>query len=185
MLALAVALPLVLSVHAVTDDPPIDMTKLHPPVPLAHDSAQGARLLEGVRQTLDERLSRADRRRLGRKVLSERRVRIFAGSFGKGTALVVVDVPLRVEDPSEPRCISGVFTLSADARFATAIVPLQMRPERFAVQGLGDVDGDGRDDIQLFSGSHMHGTSGLIRWNGDELGEHEPLGDTEQELPPP
>ncbi len=144
----------------------MDLSQLRAADPLSHDSATAAIMIEGVRRVLDEELSTLDRRRLGDKVLSERRVQIYEGAFGDGAALVTVNVELRVKDPSEPRSITGVFTLTADGDLATILVPPQMRAEQYAVPHLGDVDADGHDDVHLWTSSPDTTSDTLIRWDG-------------------
>src|SRR5690349_2269869 len=76
-------------------------TAMREPTAIALDSDEGATLLAGVRTVLDEKLSHSDRTRLGRKVLSAKRVHMAAGTFpGSGSAIVTINVPLRMKDPA-------------------------------------------------------------------------------------
>lgn len=137
------------------------------PTVIAHRSEEATALLAGVRTTLDEHLSDADLRRLGRKVLSESRVRMTHGAFPMGGATVVtVNVPLRSRDPSaQPRFISGVFTLDGAGTLASMVVAPKMQAQRFDLARIADLDGDGFDDLELVitgGGSDEHR---IIRWN--------------------
>lgn len=131
--------------------PETDDAKLHAPTFLSARSDEATTLLDGVRTTLDAELSDTDRRRLGRKVLSETRVRIAAGAFPQDGAFVVtVNVPLRSKDPAAPqRFISGVFTLGGAGTLASIVEPPKMQTRRFDLARMGDVDGDGLDDLEL------------------------------------
>jgi hypothetical protein len=128
-----------------------DESKLQTPTFLSHRSDEATALLEGVRTTLDTELSESDRRRLGRKVLSETRVRMAEGAFPQSGAIVVtVNVPLRMKDPlAEQRFISGVFTLDGAGALASIVEPPKMQTRRFDLARIGDVDGDGLDDLEL------------------------------------
>lgn len=121
------------------------------PTAIAHDSERGAALRQGVAGVLDAQLSKSDRTRLGKKVLSARRVAMAEGHFpAGGTAVVTVNVPLRMKDPAaEPRFISGVFTLADDGALASIVVAPKMQASRFELTAIGDTDGDGSDDLQL------------------------------------
>lgn len=131
--------------------PATDDAQLHAPTFLSHRSDDATALLDGVRSTLDAELSETDRRRLGRKVLSETRVRVAAGAFPQAGAFVVtVNVPLRSKDPAAAqRFISGVFTLAGDGTLAAIVEPPKMQTRRFDLARMGDVDGDGFDDLEL------------------------------------
>jgi hypothetical protein len=153
--------------EAAPEDAPIDESKLHPVTPISHDSETGAVLIEGVGRVLEQQLGSLDRRRLGQKVLSERRVSIIEGAFGDGVAIVTVNVELRVKDPSEPQSISGVFTLTAAGELGTIVVAPQMRPDNYLITEIGDVDGDGRDDLRLTTKSVSGEDARIVTWNGD------------------
>jgi hypothetical protein len=146
-----------------------DMSALHEAEPVRHTTDEGQRWLEGVRTVLDDKLSALDRRRLGRKVLSESRVRFAAGSFPQGGQTVVtVNVPLTMRDPeATPVWISGVFTLGADEELVSVVVPLRMQPARYDLQSMGDVDGDGRDDLLLEVTDPEGTTQRLVTWTAD------------------
>ncbi|HET6585929.1 MAG TPA: hypothetical protein VFG69_20875 [Nannocystaceae bacterium] len=154
--------------NAAPAEPPTqDRAQLHAPVAISHDSDEGIAMLAGVRTVLDEQLSDADRRRLGRKVLSASRVTMVGGAFpADATTVVTVNVPLRSKDPlAEPRLISGVFTLDAEGTLARIVVPPKMGTQRFDLRALGDVDGDGFDDLELAitgGGSDEHR---LVDWH--------------------
>jgi hypothetical protein len=124
---------------------------LHQPTEIRHRSDEGALMLAGVRVVLDGQLSSSDRRRLGRKVLSESRVRLIDGTFpAGGTTLVTVNVPLRLTDPAaEPKFISGVFTLDDTGALAAIVVAPKMQAQRFDVEAIGDSDGDAMDEVVL------------------------------------
>jgi hypothetical protein len=121
------------------------------PVVIAHATAEGETMLGGTRAALDTQLGNTDRRRLGKKVLSESRVKIVRGEFpGDADAVVTVNVELRRKDPADPvRFISGVFTLDATGTLAHVIVAPKMQAERFDLAGIGDTDGDAHDDLLL------------------------------------
>ena len=114
-----------------------------------------------VRTVLDEKLSRGDRRKLGKKVLTKSRVAMIDGTFADGgTTLVAVNVPMRGHDTF----ISALFTLDADGELATVIRAPKARIDRFDPQSVGDLDGDGLDDI-LFRSSYYEGEfTHLTRW---------------------
>ena len=143
-----------------------DMSALHEAEALRHATDEGQRWLQGARTVVDEQLSAVDRRRLGRKVLSESRVRFAAGSFPQGgQTIVTVAVPLTMRDPeAPPTWISGVFTLGADEQLVSVIVPLSMQTLRYDLRSMGDVDADGRDDL-LFDVTDPQGTTQrLVTW---------------------
>jgi hypothetical protein len=129
-----------------TDSPP-----MHAPTVLSHRTDEAIALLAGVRTTLDEQLSGTDRRRFGRKVLSASRVSMTHGAFPSGgTTVVTVNVPLRAKDPlAAPRFISGVFTLDDGGALASMVVAPKMQTQRFDLARIGDLDGDGFDDLEL------------------------------------
>jgi hypothetical protein len=129
----------------------LDRARLHEPVAISHASDEAVAMLAGVRTVLDDHLSDADRRRLGRKVLSASRVLMVGGTFpASGTTVVTVNVPLRSKDPlAEPRLISGVFTLDATGTLVEIVVPPKMGSKRFDLRAIGDVDSDGFDDLEL------------------------------------
>jgi hypothetical protein len=146
-----------------------DMSALNEAAAVRHTTDEGQRWLEAVRTVLDEKLSAVDRRRLGRKVLSESRVRFATGSFPQGgQTIVTVSVPLTMRDPeATPMWISGVFTLGPDEELVSVIVPLRMQHMRYDLESMGDVDGDGRDDL-LFDVTDAEGTTQhLVTWTGD------------------
>lgn len=136
------------------------------PVVIDHDSTEGETMLSGTRTALDTQLGETDRRRLGKKVLSERRVKIVRGEFpGDADAVVTVNVELRRNDPTDPvRFISGVFTLDATGTLVHVIVAPKMRADRFEIAGVGDTDGDAQDDLQLNVVSDNTSSQRMITW---------------------
>ena len=141
----------VLSIARTLEPTQPDLTQLHEVTAISHRTDEALALLDGVRTALGDRLSDADRRRLGRKVLSDSRVKMVSGAFpSNGTTVVTVNVPLRNKDPlAEPKFISGVFTLDAAGSLADVVVPPKMQAQRFDLQRIGDVDRDGFDDLEL------------------------------------
>ena len=146
----------------------IDESALATPTTLEHGQAVERGLIDAVRMVLDSQLSSGDRRRLGRKVLSASRVTIAEGTFpASGTHLVTVNVELRRADPAaEPLFISGAFTVDASGTLATIVVPPKMRPQRHELESLGDVDGDGLQDVVLTEIEAVAGVRRLVTWPG-------------------
>ncbi len=140
------------------------------PTEIKHKSEDGQRVVEGLAGILAEKLSPLDRRRLGKKVLSESRVSIVQGTFaGGGTRLVAVNVNLRMKDPeAAQQYISGIFTVASDGSLAAVVVSPRMRPEKFSFEKVGDIDGDGSDDFTYASESAEASTRHRVTWNGTE-----------------
>jgi hypothetical protein len=125
-------------------------------------SASGQEHLLTIRNLLDTKLSAADRRRLGKKVLSKSRVQIVEGSFpADATLLVAVNVPMRGELGMS---ISTMFTMTSDGRVATMLHAPKLRLERFVPHALGDVDADGFDDVIVKSSYYEGAYDHLLRW---------------------
>ena len=140
------------------------------PSEITHESSAGQSVVEGLSRVLAENLSPLDRRRLGSKVLSKSRVTIYEGTFaGGGTRLVAVNVNLRHKDPeATQQYISGVLTVTEQGEFVAAVVPPRMRPEKFAIENLGDIDGDGSDDFVYNAENATEKTRHRVTWNGTE-----------------
>jgi hypothetical protein len=141
----------------------VDAPELRKPglVPLA--SAEGQEHLVTIRNVLDTKLSSADRKRLGKKVLSKNRVQIVDGSFPDGgTMLVVINVPMKGELVMS---ISSMFTLTSEGEIATMLHAPKMRHDHFELHALGDVDADGFDDLTFMSAYYEGQYEHLLRWN--------------------
>jgi hypothetical protein len=140
----------------------VDSPQLRKPGLVSLASVPGQEQLLAIRNVLDTELSAADRRRLGKKVLSKTRVQIVEGSFpADGTMLVAVNVPMRAEPAM---WISALFTLTSDGRVATMLHAPDFRLERYEPQSLGDVDADGLDDV-IFTSAYYEGDyKHLLRW---------------------
>ncbi len=141
----------------------VDAPELRAPAIVSLASARGQEQLVAIRNVLDTKLSHADRRRLGKKVLSKTRVQIFDGNFpGGATTLVAVNVPMKGEPGS---WISSMFTLTSDGDVVTMIHAPRLRLERFDPHMLGDVDADGFDDVTLSSAYYEGQYEHLLRWD--------------------
>ncbi len=151
-----------------------DNTALAQASTIALKSEDGQRRLEGIAKVLDDELSSGDRTRLGRKVLSKRRVTIAKGSFpGGADTLVTVNVDLRMRDPEAPqKYISGAFTMASDGELGAVVVPLQMRTDRIDLQSLGDVDGDGATDVVFTKSDATASAMHLVTWTGAAPADH-------------
>lgn len=137
-------------------------------------SEDGQQRLAAIAAVLDQELSRGDRVRLGRKVLSKRRVSIAKGSFpGGADALVTINVDLRMKDPEAPqKFISGAFTLTATGELGAVIVPPAMRTERVDLASIGDVDADGTSDLLFTQGTEAASVMHLVTWAGTAPADH-------------
>lgn len=150
-----------------------DRAALHEPAPIKLKSEEGQRRLEGVAAVLQSELSALDRRRLGRKVLSERRVTISPGQFPGADTLVAVNVNLRNKDPEAPQqYISGVFTMTAAGELGSIIAPIKMRPERYELGAIGDVDGDGAADVVFTVSTETTSQMHLVSWSAGAPVDH-------------
>ena len=149
---------------------PTERGSMHKPTEIRHKSEDGQRVVEGLAGILADKLAPVDRKRLGKKVLSASRVSIVQGSFaGGGTRLVAVNVNLRMKDPAATQqYISGVFTVTDAGGLVSVVVSPRMRPEKFAVEKIGDIDGDGSDDFVYTSDSTDASTRHRVTWNGTE-----------------
>lgn len=141
----------------------VDSPQLRNPGLVALSSATGQEQLVAIRALLDTKLSAADRKRLGKKVLSKTRVKIIEGSFpNDATLLVSIAVPMKVEPGMS---ISALFTMTSDGEVATMLHAPQMRLEHYEPQSLGDVDADGLDDVVFESAYYEGRYKHLLRWS--------------------
>ena len=162
-------------IAAPADMASFDAKALVKPSLIKLSSETGKTHLAGVAAVLDQQLSRIDRRYLGNKVLSKRRVSIAKGSFPKGAdKLVTVNVDLRKKKEEDPqKYISGVFTMSASGELVDTIVQLRTRTERFELQALGDVDGDALTDAVVVKANDTDSTTHLFAWTGGASVDHD------------
>jgi hypothetical protein len=141
----------------------VDSPQLRKPGRVALSSATGQEQLVAIRAMLDSKLSAADRKRLGKKVLSKTRVQMIEGSFpNDATMLVSIDVPMKVEPGMS---ISALFTMTSDGEVATMLHAPKMRLEHFEPQSLGDIDADGLDDVVFESAYYEGRYKHLLRWS--------------------
>ena len=145
-------------------------TGMQKPTEVKHASEDGQRVVGGLAGILADKLAPIDRTRLGTKVLSESRVSIVQGTFaGGGTRLVAVNVNLRVKEADGvPQFISGIFTVTGEGGLVAVVVPPRMRPEKFAFEKVGDIDGDGSDDFVYASEGAEGSSRHRVTWNGTE-----------------
>ena len=173
LLALMLTASTMTASSTMVDAGEIDESALQTPSPIAHRSEEGKAIVANIQTVMDEQLSKLDRRRFGKNVLSASRVMMVDGTFAAGgEKLVTVNVQMRLKDPdADPRYISGVFTLAADGTLASTIVPLQWRAERFDLTSIGDVDGDGLDDLRIDAssrtGDEITTTNHLYQWTAE------------------
>ncbi|MBL4683293.1 MAG: hypothetical protein JKY37_01795 [Nannocystaceae bacterium] len=153
---------------------PFDGDALAEPSAVALKSKDGQLRMEGVANVLDTQLSRRDRIRLGKKVLSKRRVSISSGNFpGGADAVIAINVELRMRDPDAPqKFISGLFTMKSGGELGVVIVPLATRTERVDVLSVGDVDADGATDVVFTQTNGEISVMHLITWEASVVADH-------------
>ena len=162
------------SITPPTDMDSFDASAFAEPDTIKVKSDEGERRIEAITNVLADKLSVRDRRYLGNKVLSKNRVTIAKGSFpGGADTLVTVNVNLRKKAEEDPqKYISGVFTLDAGGSLGTVIVPLQTRTERFDLEAVGDVDGDGAADALISESSDTSSAMHVYGWSGGTSVDH-------------
>ena len=162
------------SITAPTDMSSFDASAFAEPDTIRVDSDEGQRRIEAVATVLDDKLSSRDRRYLGSKVLSKSRVTIAKGKCpGGADTLVTVNVNLRKKTEEDPqKYISGVFTLDSGGSLGAIIVPLQTRTERFDLEAVGDVDGDGAADALVTESGDVKSAMHVYAWDGSKSVDH-------------